>query len=64
MWFGLWILAISFTPVAYLTIVSPLLITFLLLKVSGVPLLEKRWEGNTEWEVYKKHTPVFLPFRF
>jgi steroid 5-alpha reductase family enzyme len=63
MWFGLWVVAVSFTPVALFCIISPVLITLLLLKVSGVPLLEKRWEGNLEWEVYKKQTPVFFPFR-
>ncbi len=61
MWFGICIIAISFTPVALGAIVSPILITFLLLKVSGVPMLEKRWEGNKEWEVYKKKTSVFFP---
>ena len=41
---------------------SPVLITFLLLKVSGVPLLEKRWEGNPAWEAYKAKTSVFIPW--
>ncbi len=62
MWFGLWITAVGHTPFAILCIVSPLLITFLLLEVSGVPLLEKRWEGRADWEEYKKKTPVFIPF--
>lgn len=61
MWIGVSIIALSFTSVAVLGIVSPILITFLLLKVSGVPMLEKRWEGNKEWEVYKKKTSVFFP---
>lgn len=62
MWFGLWVAAISFTPWALLCVVSPLLITFLLLKVSGVPLLEKRWEGRADFEEYKKKTSVFIPW--
>ena len=41
--------------------ISPILITFLLLKVSGVPLLEKRFAGNPDWEAYKSRTSVFLP---
>lgn len=41
--------------------VSPILITYLLLKVSGVPMLEARFAGNPEWEAYKKRTSVFIP---
>ena len=37
------------------------LITFLLLKVSGVPLLEARFAGNPEWEAYKARTSMFIP---
>jgi steroid 5-alpha reductase family enzyme len=61
MWFGLWVASIAFTPWVLLCVVSPLLITYLLLKVSGVPMLEKRWEGREDWEEYKKKTPVFIP---
>ncbi len=61
MWFGIWICTISFTSTAIVGIVSPLLITFLLLKVSGVPMLEKRWKGDSNWEQYKAKTSVFFP---
>jgi steroid 5-alpha reductase family enzyme len=63
MWFGIAVAAsaISASPFSYLGFISPILITFLLLKVSGVPLLEKHWEGNTEWKAYAKRTSVFLP---
>ena len=61
MWFSIALCAISFTPLAFVGIISPLLITFLLLKVSGVPMLEKRWEGNNTWEQYKAKTSVFFP---
>jgi steroid 5-alpha reductase family enzyme len=33
----------------------------LLLFVSGVPMLEKKWEGIEEWEHYKKKTSMFFP---
>lgn len=68
MWWGLAVLSydtLSVTagmPLALLTFVGPALITFLLLKVSGVPLLEARFAGNPEWEAYKKRTSVFIPF--
>lgn len=48
-------------PLALVPFVGPALITFLLLKVSGVPLLEKRFSGNPEWELYKARTSMFIP---
>ncbi len=61
MWWGLAIASAGMTTYPFVVCVSPLLITFLLLKVSGVPMLEKRWEGNPEWESYKAKTSVFVP---
>lgn len=61
MWFALAIMSISISSAPSLVFLSPLLITFLLIKVSGVPLLEKKWEGHPDWEIYKKNTSVFLP---
>lgn len=41
------------------------LVTLLLTRVSGVPLVEKkaeaRWEGRADYEAYKKATPVLVP---
>jgi steroid 5-alpha reductase family enzyme len=68
MWWGLAIIAFGSllyargVPLALLPLIGPILITFLLLKVSGVPLLEKRMEGNPAWEEYKKKTSVFVPW--
>lgn len=61
MWWGIAVAASSSIAYPMLVWISPILITFLLLKVSGVPLLEKRWEGNPEWEEYKRKTSVFIP---
>lgn len=61
LWWGIWLIAfpVSWSIVA---LVSPLMITFLILKVSGIPMLEKRFEGNTEFEAYKKRTSAFFPW--
>lgn len=61
MWFGIAVAGAGLTTLPLLGFLSPVLITFLLLKVSGVPLLEKHFEGNPEWEAYKARTSVFLP---
>lgn len=63
MWWGIAVAAVSITSYGILVFVSPMLITYLLLFVSGVPMLEKRWAGNPEWEAYAKRTSVFFPWR-
>ena len=59
-WWGILIIALS-VPNGYFGIIGPLTITFLILKVSGVPLLEKKMAENPEFAEYKKRTSVFLP---
>lgn len=59
-WWGIFLCAASL-PSGYLTMVGPLLITFLILFISGVPLLEKKYAGRPDFEVYKKRTSVFVP---
>lgn len=61
MWWGLSLAALSATN-GWLAVLSPALLTFLLLKVSGVPLLERRYAGNPEFEAYAARTSVFLPW--
>ena len=45
--------------------VSPAFVTFLLLKVSGVPLSEgkydKRYGDRKDYQAWKKNTPMFIP---
>jgi len=60
MWWGIWILTLGSTY-WYLGLIGPLTITYLILKVSGIPMLEKKYEGNAEFEKYKKDTPSFFP---
>jgi steroid 5-alpha reductase family enzyme len=68
MWWGLALIAFgrlyAAVPflLAILVFIGPILITFLLLKVSGVPLLEAHFAGNPAWEAYKKKTSVFIPW--
>lgn len=61
LWWGIFLIALG-APLAWLAIISPLLIAFLLLKVSGIPMLEERYAGNPEFEAYKKRTNAFLPW--
>ena len=66
LWIGIAIIAI---PVLqgwqWVAMISPLFVTLLLTRVSGVPLLEKKadkkWGGQVDYEEYKKNTPVLIP---
>ena len=60
-WWGLFLISLTGDFSRFWLIFSPLLITFLLVYVSGVPLLEKKYEGRADWEAYKKRTAKFLP---
>lgn len=59
-WWGIWLLALS-VPGGWLTVISPLLVAFLLLKVSGIPLLETHLRQNPEFREYSRRTPVLIP---
>ncbi len=59
-WWGIYLIALS-VPYGFLSVVSPLTITFLILKVSGIPLLERKMEGNPEFKKYKEKTSIFFP---
>lgn len=60
LWWGIGIFTIGSD--LYLTaFISPLILNLLLLYVSGVPMLEKKYAGNKDWEDYKKITPAFVP---
>jgi steroid 5-alpha reductase family enzyme len=61
-WWGLFIITLA-TPGSAWVVISPLLITFLLLKVSGVTLLEKTIaDSRPEYEEYMKSTSSFIPW--
>ncbi|MEX0811965.1 MAG: DUF1295 domain-containing protein [Chitinophagales bacterium] len=60
LWWGIFLIAYP-SGMVLISIISPLVITYLLLKVSGVAMLEKKYEGNPEFEAYAKRTNAFVP---
>jgi steroid 5-alpha reductase family enzyme len=60
MWWGLAVLGLS-VPGGWAGAVSPLVLTILLTKVSGIPLLERKYRGNAEFEAYARRTSAFIP---
>jgi steroid 5-alpha reductase family enzyme len=70
-WWGLWIIAIApafadptsaSLVTAALALVSPVTITILILKVSGIPMLEAKYVGNKKFDAYKQQTSAFFPW--
>jgi len=61
MWWGIWLIIASL-PFSYIALVSPLMITFLILKVSGIPMLEKSFADNPQFQIYKQETNSFFPW--
>ncbi|MBD3308242.1 DUF1295 domain-containing protein, partial [candidate division KSB3 bacterium] len=61
-WWGLFLITLE-TPNSWWTVISPLLITGLLLKVSGVTLLEKTMlETRPQYQAYRERTSAFFPW--
>ena len=60
LWWGVYLIALS-VPLGWTTILGPITITYLILKVSGIPLLEEKYEDNLEFQMYKRRTSAFLP---
>jgi steroid 5-alpha reductase family enzyme len=61
LWWGIWLMAAG-APEARWTAVGPALLTFLLLRVSGVTLLERTIvERRPAYAEYIRRTPAFLP---
>ena len=66
LWIGIAVIAL---PVLqgwqWVALISPVFVTLLLTRVSGVPLLEEKadqkWGGQENYEAYKKKTPVLIP---
>lgn len=59
-WWGIWLIALS-VPNGLLAIIGPLTITFLILKVSGIPMLEKKMADHPDFAEYKRRVSVFIP---
>ncbi|AUZ33795.1 hypothetical protein C3B78_04500 [Arthrobacter sp. PGP41] len=66
LWTGVLVIAV---PVLegwqWLALLSPVFVALLLIKGSGIPLLEKKadkkWGGDPAYEAYKKNTPILIP---
>ncbi len=56
-WWVFWALSANF-----FLLISPLLLTFLIIKVSGIAPLEKKMQSHPDFQNYAKITPSLIPF--
>lgn len=61
LWWGLWLIACG-TPWGWITAPAPILMTFLLLRVSGVALLEQSMKTRPGYAEYVARTSAFIPW--
>jgi steroid 5-alpha reductase family enzyme len=61
LWWGIYLISFSLQSEIYLAIIGPLTITFLILKVSGIPLLEEKYADDPEYKDYQKRVNKFWP---
>jgi steroid 5-alpha reductase family enzyme len=62
LWWGLYLISLPH-QYFYITLISPVLISFLILKVSGIPLLEKKNKDQPSYADYRKKTNIIFPGR-
>ena len=60
LWYGIYLAA--FEPSVWWTIIGPVIINIFILKVSGVPLLEKKYIKRPEYLEYASRVPRLIPF--
>ena len=62
MWWGIFIIALS-VPYGFVTVISPVVITYTLLKITGVTLMEETiFKDNPEYKKYVEITSSFIPW--
>lgn len=59
-WWGIWLIAFS-VPYGWITVISPILLTYFLVRVSGIPMLEKKYQQNEAYQEYVEKTYAFFP---
>lgn len=59
-WWGIFIIALAVG--AWWTILSPIMMTWLLLRVSGVAMLERTMQSKPGYEEYTRRTSAFFPW--
>lgn len=59
-WWGIGVIALG-VPYGWIGLVGPAMISYLIVFVSGVPPVERAFEGRPGWAEYKARTSVLIP---
>lgn len=59
-WWGIYLISLATWP-ALIGVIGPITISILILKVSGIPMLERKMKANPEFEDYTRRTSIFFP---
>jgi len=60
-WWGIGLIALA-SPGYWIALIGPITITYLILKVSGIPMLEKKMQDNPTFAEYKRRVSMFIPW--
>ncbi|MFX1455309.1 MAG: DUF1295 domain-containing protein [Promethearchaeota archaeon] len=60
-WWGIFVIALA-VPFGFISAVGPAFITYMIIKVSGIRLLERRFRADDKYAEYKKRTRLFFPW--
>ncbi len=60
LWYGIYLLC--FSPTTAWSILGPIAINLLILKVTGVPPLEEKYLARQDYQTYASLVPRFIPF--
>jgi len=60
LWWGIYVMAAGL-PYGWITVIGPVTISFLIIKVSGIPLLEDHYRNHPDYQRYRQTTSVFFP---
>ncbi|MEM6997649.1 MAG: DUF1295 domain-containing protein [Patescibacteria group bacterium] len=59
LWWGLGLMSVSL-PHGWLGVIGPLVISFIILGIS-MPMLERKYSGDKDFQSYAKRTSIFIP---
>jgi len=62
-WWAIWLMA-AYLPFGWLFVLSPLLLSFLIIYVSGIKPLEEKMHKHPDFSDYAAKTPKLIPFLY
>lgn len=61
LWWGIGIIALG-VPFGWIGLIGPVVISYLIIFVSGIPPTEKAFAGRVGWDHYRRQTSILVPW--